>query len=282
MITTLAPGEDATLLAELLERAPAWLESGRAQLRVHADTEPDSHESARQAQRETKLRAIRAGRAKRYVLEVETRAGPRVVKIAEVTSLGNHVLGLLGTSIARREHAFHARAHALGFAASRSLGFLEWRVGPFLQRACQVQTLIPNEARDLDHLLVSELARWGDAALEPLADALAAMHTKGFFHADLKGFHAFVVARNTLPDGPQQYDLTWIDLARVGFRLTRRQRLINLYQALRFVVPPRPQAQERFMTRYCAAAVWHAATPQLALARVQRLLRYKLRTHPHP
>lgn len=282
MLGQLAKGEDETLLRDLVASAPTWLAEGRATLRVHADTDPDATQAERNAQCEAKLRGVRAGRAKRYVVQVPTAAGPRIVKLAEVTSIGNGLLGLVGRSIARREHAFHTRADVLGLAASRSLGFLEWRVGPWLRRACQVQTLIAADLRPLDQVLAHELATHGDAALESLAEALADMHAKRFFHADLKGFHAFVVPLAPPGDAPLRYRLEWIDLARVGFRLTSRQRVINLYQALRFVVPMRVDAQERFIAHYCRHSGWHRHAPQRALQRVQRLLAHKLRTHPYP
>ena len=72
----------------------------------------------------------------------------------------------------------------------------------------------------------------------------------------MKGFHAFVVELDPRPGQPTRYGMRWIDLARVSFYLTPRKRLINLYQALRFVIPRRAEAEERFVRAYCAAANW--------------------------
>jgi hypothetical protein len=145
-----------------------------------------------------------------------------------------------------------------------------------------VQTPLPADCETLDALLHRELARAGDGAIDSVADAIAAMHRLRFFHGDLKGFHAFPEGVVTLADAPARYRLRWVDLGRVGFRLSRRQRVINLYQVLRYLLPSAPAAQERFMRRYCAATGWHADTPERGLAVVRRFLARKLRTHPEP
>jgi hypothetical protein len=62
--------------------------------------------------------------------------------------------------------------------------------------------------------------------------------------------------------------------------MTRRKRLINLYQAVRFVVPDRPDAQERFVHAYCRTSGWYGSRPATAVRAVRRFLAYKLRTHP--
>ena len=114
--------------------------------------------------------------------------------------------------------------------------------------------------------------------MEPLGRALAHSHKQGFFHGDLKGFHALVCPSETV----HEYTLKWLDLARVGFRLTRRQRIINLYQMLRFVVPERGEARDSFMRAYCESAQWYAESPNKAMTVVGKFLEYKLKTHPNP
>ena len=112
----------------------------------------------------------------------------------------------------------------------------------------------------------------------PLARALAHSHHLNFFHGDLKGFHAFIQPE---PDS-NEYTLQWLDLARVGFRLTRRQRIINLYQMLRFVVPERGETRDGFMRAYCEASGWYADNPNKAMTIVGKFLEHKLKTHPNP
>jgi hypothetical protein len=282
VVGEVAPCEDATLLARTLVGARDLVLRDAKELLTHADLDPTASPAERQGERERKLRALGLGRLNRYVLALETTAGPRIVKIAEVTSAGNALLGVLGSSVPRCEHALHLRTQALGLAASETRGYLEWRRGLRLLRACQVQTPMAPDAVTLGTFLVAELRRFGEAALDRFGQALARVHARRFFHADLKGFHAIVTQITRCDPEPATYELQWIDLARVSFYLTPRKRIINLYQALRFVVPRRPEAEERFVRAYCAASGWHAATPELALARVRRFLAYKYRTYPLP
>lgn len=278
----LADGEDAgALVAALLEARPRVL-AGELTLLLHSDAEAPGDATRRAREAQSKLAALERGRLKRYVFSLPTRAGPRIVKIAETVGAGNTLAGLLGSSVGRREHANHARAEALGLAVTRSVGFLEQRRGALLVRACQIQTPLAPAALMLTPFLAAELEAHGDAALDPLAEALAATHAARFFHADLKGFHAYVVDLRRDALGPARYALRWLDLGRVSFHLTRRKRIINLYQALRFVVPRRAEAEERFIHRYCRASGWCAADPERALRVVRRFLTYKLRTHPLP
>jgi len=282
LVGALADSEDRATIERILVLAPELALEGEAELLTHADLDPGTSDEVRTRERERKLDRLRAGKLKRYVLLVDTPGGKRVVKIAEVNSLGNVLLGLLASSVARREHAFHMHAEELGLAATHTLGFLEWRSGVHMVRACQVQSLLADDAQSLGTFLSAQLEAYGDAALERLAEALAVTHRVPFFHADLKGFHAFVHGVTQPADGPASYGLRWIDLARVAFNLSRRQRIINLYQALRFVVPERAEAQERFVSSYCRTAGWYANAPDRALAKVRRFLDYKLRTHPNP
>ncbi len=280
VVGALANGEAADELARALLEAEQRAADDDTLL-THADLDTARSTDERAQTRAEKRAALATRRLKRFVLRVPTSAGERIVKIEAIRGLGNHLSGLW-TSVGRREHHAHARAQALGLAAARTLGFLEWRVGPRLRRSCQVQTVLDADLPSLDALLRAELAAHGDAALEPFARELARQHALPFFHADLKGFHAFAAERAPRADGPDDYRLRWIDLARVSFYMTPRKRLINLYQALRFVVPRRPEAEERFVHAYCAAAGWYADAPERIVTRVRRFLAYKLRTHPNP
>jgi hypothetical protein len=128
----------------------------------------------------------------------------------------------------------------------------------------------------LDRFLQREAERLGDQAFMRFGKALAATHAVPFFHADLKGFHAYVAAESD----PDAYWLRYIDFARVSFGLSPRQRRINLYQALRFIVPERREAQEAFIGGYCQGSGFCAAKPERALASARRWLAVKRVTHP--
>jgi hypothetical protein len=282
LVGALVDGEDRAAIERILVLAPDLALEGEAELLTHADLDPTASDQVRSSERQRRLDQLRAGKLKRYVLLIDTPAGQRIVKIAEINSIGNVLLGLLASSVSRKEHAFHLHAEELDLAAARTLGFLEWRSGVHMVRACQVQSLLAEDAPSLGAFLHAQLEAYGDAALESFAEALAATHRVPFFHADLKGFHAFVHDVTQPHDGAASYNLRWIDLARVAFGLSRRQRIINLYQALRFVVPTRDDAQEHFVSAYCRAAGWYANEPERALRKVRRLLEYKLRTHPLP
>lgn len=239
------------------------------QLLTHADL------GAAKDDREAKRTALIRGKLKRYVVRVHTEAGPRIVKVAETVGFGNTLHGLLGSSVARREHENQRRAEGLELAATESTGFLELRRGPSLVRAIQLQTELDATLPSWTDVIATELAFSKDAAVARAARALAATHALGFFHADLKGFHAFVPEPKT-----ENYALLWLDLGRVGFRLTPRKRIINLYQALRFVIPQDSDAT--FVNAYCAASGWNVGNEARALAKVRSFLAYKLRTHPNP
>ncbi|MBI3178841.1 MAG: hypothetical protein HYZ27_04230, partial [Deltaproteobacteria bacterium] len=122
----------------------------------------------------------------------------------------------------------------------------------------------------------------GEAALAPLAQALAAQHAVPFFHADVKSYHAFVDDVRREPGRPALYRLRWIDLGRVSFWMSPRKRVINLYQALRFVIPDRAESQRRFVEAYCRAAGWRSRRSDRVLHTVRRFLARKLRTVPAP
>lgn len=270
--------EERSLLERAVRDAPELVCSGRASLLVHADRHPELAAEANK-ERQHKLEALKRGRLARYVFLLETHGGARLVKICEVQRLGNGLLGLLGRSVSRTEHANHRRAERLELAATHSVGFLELRRGPVLVRSCQVQTLLRPQLAPLDGFLARERAAHGDTALLSLAEAIAEMHKKRFFHADLKGFHSYVdeVRR---AGGAARYRLLWIDLARVSFHLSPRQRVINLYQAIRYLLPHRADAHELFLRHYCALTGWHADHPDRALRKVRGFLAHKYETHP--
>ena len=280
VVGELASGEDRPTIEHVLRQAPHVALRGGAALLVHSHIRPRDDDACA-AEVHAKREAIAAGVAKRYVLRVHTSRGTRIVKIAETLG-GNWAAGWLGTSVARQEHQNQHRAARLGLAAAPSLGFLEWRRGIHLRRACQVQAPIPEKMQSLEVFLAAEIARVGVAAATHLGEALAQTHRVPFFHADLKAFHAFVDEVTPPHHGPATYALRWIDLARVSFWMSPRKRLINLYQVLRFVLPDAPALQQALIAAYCAASGWHANRPNRALRRVQRFLQHKMRVHPYP
>jgi hypothetical protein len=279
VVGTLSADEDGEGLRDLLVTVRDRVLRGELKLLSHANLRDSPRP---EDERRGKQQAFKRKRVKRYVVAFESKAGPRIIKIAETVGLGNTLMGLAGGSVARREHDNQLRAERLGIAVAGTRGFLEWREGPMLRRALQVQTFLDPSAVTLETFLSNELALYGDVALDPFADALARTHALPFFHADLKGFHAFIADMNRRDGAPATYDLEWIDLGRCSFHMTPRKRVINLYQALRFIVPGREEAEERFVRRYCETSGWHAKSWQKALRRVRRFLAFKLRTHPHP
>lgn len=263
-------GEDVDMLAALLGTIRERTLRREWPLLTHADLGATGKDD-----REKKLQALEHGKLKRYVVRVFTEAGPRIVKIAETVGLGNTLHGLFGHSVARREHVNQLRAEALELAATQTAGFLELRRGPRLVRAIQIQTELDPSLPSWTDVFATDRDFNQDAAVDRAARALAATHALGFFHADLKGFHAFVPEPKT-----ETYGLLWLDLGRVAFNLTPRKRIINLYQALRFVMPE--NAYDLFVASYCKASGWHAGDEKRAIAKVRKFLDYKLRTHPNP
>ena len=237
---------------------------------------------AREAGRRRLQQDLCSGLLKRFAIRVTTAAGERIVKIAEVNTLGGRLLGLCGVSRGRREHELHRRALALEVAAVRTLGFLELRRGPLLIRSCQVQEPLSDDTVPLAVLLTRELLAHGPVAAESLGRALALTHRLPFFHSDLKPFHTFADHIHSDSGGPAQYRLRFIDLDHVAFWMSRRKRIISLYQTLRYILPDDPETQARFVTAYCAASGWYDNAPERGLAIVRRFLEHKLRTHPYP
>lgn len=261
----LLSGEDRAHLTEVVLDPRLALQGGAA-LRVHGDLRSDS--AQREAERARKLVKVRAHRAKRWVLELTTQAGPRFVKVSEPQSLGSRLQGTFRT-VAHREHLAQLRAQQLQLNVSTTCGYLEhWRGARYV-RSIQIQTPMMR----LPSVETFLTARDNNVeAVQCVARALAYTHRLGFFHADLKGFHAFV--------DPGLPHLRWLDLGRVAFRLTARRRVINLYQALRFWLPPDRALQQTFVHAYGETLQLPAAARARLLERARRLLRYKLRTHP--
>lgn len=265
-----ASGEDLRLLTEIVTDPRGWLSKHPESLRVHADVRPQQSSAVRERDRLHKLARVQEGRAKRYVVWADTASGPRIIKVAENLTAGAHLRGLFA-SVARREHHQQRRAEGLQLAAAASLGFVEVRRGLRLVRAVQLQNVMP----PLESI-EAHLARVPpEDGVRRFGEALARTHRLAFFHADLKGFHVFV-------DEARESDwwLRFIDFGRVSFHLTRRRRVINLYQALRFIVPPDAHLQEVFIATYCRCTGWSAHDVPGALRQVRRFLRHKERTHP--
>lgn len=273
LVGVLMRGEDRAALEHTVVTAEAAVSNGAVTLMTHLDLEPTAGRCARQEEAGRLASAFAERRLERYVFAADTGSGRRIIKIAAPRKLGNRLLGMAGGSVSRREHSNHLRAESLDLAVSRTCGFLEWRTGLGVIRSCHIQTPIDRGARTVGERLAADLEACGDVALERYGRALAAAHAVPFFHADLKAFHAFA---EPLQDS---YRLRFLDLARISFHVTRRKRIINLYQSLRWILPKRPEAEERFVTAYCRASGWYADRPARVLDSVRRFLAYKMRTH---
>ena len=278
----LAAGEDRTGLGELLVDTPARVLAGELTLMAHADLEPEAAATLRRGTHAQLLDALSRGTLRHYALRVPSAAGERVLKVTETRGIGARLGGLINRSAARREHAIQWRAYQLEIAAVPTLGYLEIYERLQLTRSCQVQPLLPSGARPLGEFLRAELAAHGTAALAALGEALARTHAVPFFHPDLKPFHGIVDEVRKRPDGPATFRLRFIDVDRSSFHMSRRKRIINLYQALRYLVPDEASAQATFVAAYCRAAGWYDHDPARALALVRRFLAKKRRSHPNP
>ncbi len=269
---------------ELLSSAPRLaLEETEASLLVHGDHRAAPSQDQLEELRLQKRREVQSRCAKRYVLGLRASTGYRILKVFEPRSPGNHLAGLLGRSTSKTEHQNQLRCEALGLAACKTLGYIELRRGPLLLRAGQVQEPVDISRHPLlEDFFAQQWEKFSLGAVPPLARALAAMHNKGFIQYDLKPFPAYAQRGASPTNAPAAYKLLWIDLAGAGFRLTERQRVINLYQVLRYVLVHNDEAHEPFIRSYCEYAQWHAPTPENALHKVTRFLNYKLRTHPCP
>jgi len=273
----LEPGEDRATLEGSLRNAPSAILSGEFELKVHQDLYKTVDEAKREQSLTALLQALYQGTIKRYVISLETQNGPRIIKLTESHSWPRRMGALFGISVGRTEHHNQLRAEKMGLTAAHSYGYLELRQGPWLIRSAQVQSKVDPERPILDEFLSEQYKRFGEEALQPLASALAEHHALGFFHADLKGFHAQIVHEGLVPHQPTRYSLRWLDLGRAGFALTERQRVINLYQMVRFVVPSQGQARDTFMRSYCQESGWHRDNPNRAMEIVGRFLDKKLR-----
>ena len=275
----LEPDENRVHLETILRKAPSAVLEGELTLKVHEDL-AETTDTAKREQRVTELvQALYRGTIKRYVVQSDTSVGPRIIKLTESQSLSHRLGGLIGFSTGRLEHQNQIRAESLGIAAAHSHGYLELCRSPWLIRSAQVQSLISPELPMLDDFVRREYERFGPAAMLPLGEALAHTHALGFFHADLKGFHAQIAHQRLVPHEPTRYTLLWLDLGRVKFTVTERRRIINLYQMLRFVVPNHGRARDAFMRSYSKESGWYRDSPNRAMEIVGRFLDKKLRAH---
>ncbi|MEM6730241.1 MAG: hypothetical protein AAF658_01725 [Myxococcota bacterium] len=270
----LAEGEDARTIVDAAVRVREAILDGDVIPLVHGDVTG----RARDEEVASQIAALSRRRLKRYVVPIETDSGPRILKLSEPGSAWRRLTP--GGSRARREHHWHARAQTLRIAATETRGFLQLYRGAWLERGVQVQTVLSPHLVSLEEHLMREIREHGHAAVDAFAEHLAQAHELKFFHADLKGFHAFVADVRPVDGEPSRYRLLWSDFGRVGFRMSPRRRVINLYQALRFVLPQDSETRRRFVSHYCTVSGWYRGRPEIALARVERFLNRKLRTHP--
>ena len=275
---SLSEDEDREQIVSILHHGKAQILDGKLDLKVHEHLKQNPHPPTLENDIQEKLGLLYQGELKRWVVQITTHQGPRIVKISESGNFKTTVAGLMGLSVAAREHKYQLRAESLKLGAAQTVGYLELWHGTTLVRSCQVQTLLDHQALILNDYLKFAMVQEGNQAMLNLGRALAHSHNLGFFHGDLKGFHALVEPNS---EG-HEYTLKWLDLARVGFRLSRRQRIINLYQMLRFVVPEHGEARDGFMRAYCEASGWYADNPNKAMTLVGKFLEHKLKTHPNP
>lgn len=264
VVGNISAAEDRATLEGVLKNPEQWVLDGRATLAAST-----------QKHAEPFVGLLQQEKPKRYTLEVDTTVGHRFVKVAEVRSLGAVLRGIVG-SPARFEHAHQKRAAHLGVAAAESCGFLEWRSGPILYRACQIQVPVPNHLVPFAEFWREQWSHQPQTALELLARELARQHTLPFFHADIKPYHAFV--DQTDKGSSDGYRLKWIDFGRAAFWMSPRKRIINLYQVARFVLPDDPAIREQFVAAYCTAA--KSRNPKAVSKRVEKFLAYKRRVLP--
>lgn len=270
----LAEGEDVQSIVECAIGVRDAILAGQLTPLVHGDVTG----RARDEEVAQQISRLRGNRLKRYVVPVDTHAGRRILKLTEPGHTWKRAV--FTGSRARKEHHWHARAQSLRIAATETRGFLVLRRGPFTVRGVQVQTVMAPGLVSLEEHLIAEIQRHGGPAVEPFAEHLANSHALKFFHADLKGFHAFVTDIRPQAHGPAQYRMLWSDFGRVSFRISPRRRIINLYQAFRFLLPEDKAIQRRFVTAYCNASGWRRNDSEAVLRSVERFLRRKLRSHP--
>ncbi|MCK5687738.1 hypothetical protein KAI87_00645 [Myxococcota bacterium] len=281
----LSDGEDQKALEDFVLNAPAQISEGKVALLGHTSAGGEDVEGSDLALKEA-LTQIAAGKRKRYVVKLDTAAGPRVVKIVEAIDFPHKLAGLFPASPARAEDKAQRRGEELGVAATLSKGFIEVRRGGLLVRSAQIQTLLSSEFISLDQIMAEDYAKFGAQGAAPLARALARVQSLPFFHADFKGFHTFV----SLPADSgaesdiytREYDLTFLDFGRVSFWMSPRKRVINLYQLFRYLLPDDLAYRQTFVRIYCETSGWHKDNPQKAQDLTEKFLKRKLKTLPNP
>ncbi len=127
-----------------------------------------------------------------------------------------------------------------------------------------------------------EVTESGEKILRCLAEGLASAHNAGFFHGDIKPYHLYVGSGlgKTHELSPSIKDWVWIDLddCLLSSSLTRRQRVINLYQIWRyFLVPLGEKDMDEFISIYLKRSkeftIEKGKLKQLVLRHYERRLR---------
>ncbi len=274
--------------SELFKNAPTWVSrphdsaTGLLNAHAHGDCRVLLHEdlngfvadnTALNEKRRTVLHAALEGKRKRLVIGAVVNGQALVFKYAFAHGWGKTLQGIC-TSGARIEHGLHTRAHKLGLSLVPSLGYLEYRTFLRIHHAVHIQ---PNYAEAMRvgswRFVTDRIQEQPIKASIAFAKGLAHTHQLGFFHADLKAFHVLMGNHNNP-------ELRFMDFGRVSFRVTPRRRTINLYQALRFIIPE--TQHNAFMETY-AQHCGYSVPKNVALKRqVHSFLAHKLKTHPHP
>lgn len=252
---TLEEGEDRAILGDLVQNVSAWLEDGRAELLDHAhlaDPADQRNHFVRPEPYDQRLAAIAAGTAKRFVIKVDSSAGPRVVKFFTPLGYANRLLYAVRASPSQRAHELAQQTMGGPLLLPHSYGYIDLRDDRSLVRSGQVMEHLAG-LTSLGSYLTARLRSAGSnpaerlEAIHWLADHLAAMHRAGLYHPDLKPYHVFVVSTGDT----ERLLVIDMDRARVESELDEGQRATNLYQLYRYALYDCSESERfRLIERY--------------------------------
>ena len=271
-------GEDRDTLADVVRNLPTWLEDERARLLDHAHlADPTDQRNHFVRPESSKQRAadIVAGKAKRFVLSIDTSAGPRAVKFFTPLGYANRVYYAVRASPSRQAHELTRRASSGPVMLPHSYGFIDLRDDRSLVRSAQVMELL-SDLTSLGSYLSTRLKQAGQDStarrdvIDWLAKQLSSLHQAGFYHPDIKPYHVFVVERSDT----ERLLLIDMDRARLTKALDIDQRAVNLYQLYRYALYDCSES-ERFhlMEAYADHHESLGLDPEDLYRRVQRIFK---------
>ena len=205
---------------------------------------------------------------KRYALRLpSTFNGEVCVKLRQQKTLSR----LFGPRHARNEYHRHQEVLQRGFAATRPLGFDAIKDIHGHPWEYFIQEALPTEASSGESLL-NQAAK---DRVSIIASELAKLHQAQIFHGDLKPYHVVLL--------PQSPHWLYLDLDPVRFGISRRRRIVNLYQALRYFLDGNGALAEPLVQSYAEA---FAELPSSAISSLLdetlKLLHHKMETHRGP